>query len=146
MTSLSLRRAGASVLVLEVCYLLLLQLASVLLAVDSPEPDRSGPGAFLAVMAAAVVLLLWAAALLGLPALMKRVPRWTRAVVLVGTAALQLYVVRGAAANALDQGLEPDAVLNALMVLCALVATAACVRGLRAPAGRTPTGSRTAEG
>ncbi|MFJ2786969.1 MULTISPECIES: hypothetical protein [unclassified Streptomyces] len=146
MTSLSFRRAGASVLVLEAAYALLMLVAFAVAAPDDPEPAPAGSGSFPVTEAAAVVLVLCAAALLRPPALTKRVPGWIRAVVLLCTAALQLFVVRAASANALDQGLEPDAVLNALMVLGALVATAACVRGLRAPAGRTPAGSPAAGG
>ncbi|MFJ4906781.1 hypothetical protein ACIQCR_14885 [Streptomyces sp. NPDC093249] len=141
MTSLSFRRAGASVLVLEAAYVLLICVAFAVSASYNPEPGPAESGPWPVLEAAAVALVICAAALLGLPALAKRVPGWIRAVVLLCTAAVQLYVVRAATANALEQGLEPDAVLNALMVLGALVATAACVLGLRAPAGRTAAGS-----
>ncbi|MFD3995966.1 hypothetical protein [Streptomyces sp. NPDC058583] len=135
MTSRFVRQAGASVLALQVGYLLLMGLAFVLFTPDTAEIDHtdpSGSGALLLAASAAVALtLLWGAAVLGLDSFRDRGPRWGRVATLGVAAALQVAVVWGAASNALAREGGPDLVLNWVMVLLALVAVAACGLGLR---------------
>ncbi|MFF4169851.1 hypothetical protein [Streptomyces sp. NPDC001744] len=141
MSPLFVKRAGAAVLVLEVCYVLLMELAFALLVVDTSGIDHPGSegagGLLLVAEATAALVLLWAAAVLVLPALAEKGPRWARAAGLVAAAVLQVLGIRSATSNALAQDAGPDVVVNALMVLCALVAVAACVLGLRDASRRT---------
>ncbi|MFB8402882.1 hypothetical protein [Streptomyces sp. NPDC055912] len=151
MTSRFLRQAGASVLALEIGYVLLIQLAMVLFTPDTAEIDHTEPrnsGAvllFLAAEAAVAVVVLWSAAVLGLDSFRDRGPRWARVAALGAAAALQMFVVREAASNALAREGGPDLVINWVMVLLALVAVAACGLGLRGEFGRArpATSSRT---
>ncbi|MFD9248178.1 hypothetical protein ACFV0D_40970 [Streptomyces sp. NPDC059556] len=142
MTSRFLRQAGASVLALEVGYLLLIQLAIVLFTPDTAEIDHTEPrssGAvllFLSAEAAVAVVVLWSAAVLGLDSFRSRGPRWARIAALGAAAVLQVAVVREAASNALAREGGPDLVINGVMVLLALVAIAACGLGLRGEFGR----------
>ncbi|MFE5946154.1 hypothetical protein [Streptomyces sp. NPDC056480] len=137
MTSRFLRQAGASVLALQIGYLLLMELAVVLFTPDTGEIDHTdprGPGYVLLLLAAeaAVALpMLWGAAVLGLDSFRGRGPRWGRVGALGAAAALQVFVVWAAASNALAREGGPDLVLNWVMVLLALVAVAACGQGLR---------------
>ncbi|MFJ5139849.1 hypothetical protein [Streptomyces sp. NPDC088707] len=142
MTSRFLRQAGASVLALELGYLLLIQLAVVVFTPDTAEIDHTAPRGsgdvllFLAADAAVALLLVWGAAVLGLGTFRDRGPRGGRVVALGGAAALQVFVVWAAASNALAREGGPDLVLNWVMVLLALVAFAGCGTGLRDEFGR----------
>ncbi|MEU8762053.1 hypothetical protein [Streptomyces sp. NPDC048659] len=138
--SSTVQRAGAVVLLLQVGYVLFLQLAFALLTTDTGEPDTgTGPALGpLAAEGAVLLLLLGAAAVLGRPALAARVPRPVRAVALGAVIPLQLYVAWAALANALDQGVEPDSVLNVVMVLLSLLAAVAAGLGIRGALRRGP--------
>ncbi|MFD4321815.1 hypothetical protein [Streptomyces sp. NPDC058548] len=135
MTSRFVRQAGASVLALQVGYLLLMGLAFVLFTPDTAEIDHTDPSdsgrLLLPASAAVALLMLWGAAVLGLDSFRDRGPRWGRVATLGVAAALQVAVVWGAASNALAREGGPDLVLNWVMVLLALVAVAACGLGLR---------------
>jgi hypothetical protein len=144
--TLFVRRAGALILVLEVCYLLLLQFALAVFTVDTSEIDHTdaggygglGGGLLLAAEGLTVLLLLWGAAALGLASFAHRGPVWARAVGFGLVAVTQVCVVWAATSNALAQDARPDMVVNAVMVLLALTAGAACVLGLRGGPRKAP--------
>ncbi|MFF8836597.1 hypothetical protein [Streptomyces sp. NPDC015130] len=142
MTSLYLKRAGAAILALEVAYLLLMQLSMAVFMPDTSEIDHTesaGSGAllFLGAEAVAVLVLLWAAALLALPAFAGRGPTWARVAGFGLATAVQVLGAWSATANALAQDAGPDVVINGLMVLFAVIASAACLLGLRGEFRRT---------
>ncbi|WP_309050204.1 hypothetical protein [Streptomyces sp.] len=144
--TLFVRRAGALILVLEACYLLLVQLALAVFVVDTSEIDHTdaggygglGGGLFLAAEGLTVLLLLWGAAALGLASFADRGPAWARAVGFGLVAVTQVFVVWAATSNALAQDAGPDVLVNAVMVLFALTAGAACVLGLRGGLRKAP--------
>lgn len=144
--TLFVRRAGALILVLEACYLLLMELALAVFVVDTSEIDHTDAGGygglggvlFLAAEGLTVLLLLWGAAALGLASFADKGPSWARAAAFGLVAVTQVLGVWAATSNALAQDAGPDVLVNAVMVLFALTAGVACVLGLRGAVRKAP--------
>ncbi|MDT0393019.1 hypothetical protein [Streptomyces dubilierae] len=139
-------RVGALILVLEGCYLLLMEVALAVFVVDTSEIDHTDAGGygglggvlFLAAEGLTVLLLLWGAAALGLASFADKGPWWARAAGFGLVTVTQVLGVWAAASNALAQDAGPDVLVNAVMVLLAVTAGVACALGLRGAARKAP--------
>ncbi|GAA2439882.1 hypothetical protein [Streptomyces lavendulocolor] len=140
------RRAGALILVLEACYLLLTEVALAVFVVNTAEIDHTDAGGYdglggallLAAEGLTVLLLLWAAAALGIASFADKGPSWARAAGFGLVAVTQVLGTWAATSNALTQDAGPDVLVNAVMVLFALTAGVACLLGLRSAARKAP--------
>ncbi|MGA4803189.1 hypothetical protein [Streptomyces lavendulocolor] len=144
--TLFVRRAGALILVAEACYLLLMELALAVFVVDTSHIDHTDTGGYgglggvllLAAEGLTVLLLLWAAAVLGLASFADKGPSWARAAGFGLVALTQVLGTWAATSNALTQDAGADVLVNAVMVLFALTAGVACLLGLRGAARKAP--------
>ncbi|MFH8473865.1 hypothetical protein [Streptomyces sp. NPDC018000] len=140
MTTAFFRRAGAAILTLQIVYILLFEIAFMVLVIDTSEidhsaPDRLGAAIFLATEIGAAIILLGAAAVLTLPRISGRIPRGGRAAFLCCCVIAQCAIAWMASSNAMKQDAGPDVLINAVMILLSLMVVVACVLGIRDDSG-----------
>ncbi|WP_433401754.1 hypothetical protein [Streptomyces sp. CA-146814] len=154
MKSPSVRRRLAPALVIaQLAYLVLMQLAFTFLAPESAEPrsEESARTALLgygATVAAVAVVLAGGALMLASSRASARVPRPVRAALLVLLGLVELGIAAAFLRSAVTGSLGPDTLIAGVAVVVSGCVAAACVQGLRTqPDGSYgATGSRSPRG
>ncbi|MFD5900073.1 hypothetical protein ACFWHG_01055 [Streptomyces microflavus] len=145
------RRIAPALVVAQLLYLALMELAFTFLSPGNPEPDATGSArnALLghgAVMVAVAAVMAGGALMLGSSRASAAVPRPVRTVLLVLLGLVELGIAAAFLHSAATGSLGPDTVIAGVAVVVSGCVAAGCVLGPAAapPAQRTPHGRPTA--
>ncbi|WP_406423519.1 hypothetical protein [Streptomyces sp. NBC_00842] len=139
MTTTLVRHIAPILLLVQVAYLALLEVAFTVLPPDTAELDHTDASAVnmalvRGITLAVTIAMTGAAALLGLAKIRTRAPRPIRIVWLVGVALGEVAIAVKALLSILSQNVGPDTAIGALIGTAALTIAAACVAELRSAA------------
>ncbi|WP_405397730.1 hypothetical protein [Streptomyces microflavus] len=145
------RRIAPALVVAQLLYLALMELAFTFLSPGNPEPDATGSArnallGYGAVMVAVAAVMAGGALMLASSRASAAVPRAVRSVLLVLLGLLELGIAAAFLHSAATGSLGPDTVIAGVAVVVSGCVAAGCVRGPAAapPAQHTPHGRPTA--